>query len=301
MKRRNPRQLRSYWNTSAANEEYRHIFHAVLRGGRARLSPMYHLESWAHPGHDLILSYAGSGTVRIGNQAYALRAGQLAWINYNRLRLHVLWPSRSGPWEYMFVRVNSSQLDLMADILMVQTNPIFSLENPRPAVGIFGRIFGLLHDRPLSMAASLHAAVTALVALLFECRQAAASLDRVESQGPRYISNFERLIDAMRSDLGREWNVRELARLRRMSLPHFYRRFAQATGTTPMAWLQRERINRAKQRLVETDDRICAIAVDVGYLDPLYFSRHFRKLVGMGPRAYRKLEHLRSDLDSNHD
>jgi len=256
---------------------------------------MYHLESWVHPGHDLILSFAGTGVVRIGQQTFALRAGELAWINYNRPHWQVRWPSRSGPWEYLFIRVDSEQLDLIAEVLKVETNPIFALPKPRAAVNILRRMFTLMRDRPLSLDAALHASVTALIALLFEARQAAAaSLNRPELPESAGAAHFEQLLNTMRSELHRQWKVSDLARLRRMSVPHFYRRFAEATGTTPMGWLRRERITRAKQRLVETNDRIGEIAANVGYADPLYFSRHFRKLVGMGPRAYRKSERVRS-------
>jgi AraC-like DNA-binding protein len=57
-------------------------------------------------------------------------------------------------------------------------------------------------------------------------------------------------------------------------------------------WLRRERINRAKRRLGEGEDRIRAIAAELGYGDPFYFSRDFKKLTGLSPRRYREQERI---------
>ena len=80
----------------------------------------------------------------------------------------------------------------------------------------------------------------------------------------------------------------DLAQLCRLSEPHFYRRFKQATGSTPIDWLRRERINHARRRLLESNDPIKQIAEQVGYNDPFFFSRDFKRYTGVAPKNYRK-------------
>jgi AraC-like DNA-binding protein len=82
----------------------------------------------------------------------------------------------------------------------------------------------------------------------------------------------------------------ELARLAGMSTPHFFRRFKRATGSSPIDWLRRERINQAKRHLSETADPVGEIAERVGYSDPFYFSRDFKRMTGHSPREYRSQE-----------
>ena len=94
----------------------------------------------------------------------------------------------------------------------------------------------------------------------------------------------------MRREVFRPWRVEELAVLAGSSVSHFFRRFRKATGATPLDWLRRERISEAKRRLSQSRDPIRVIAEDLGYGDQFYFSRDFKKLVGLSPRHYRQQE-----------
>jgi transcriptional regulator GlxA family with amidase domain len=68
----------------------------------------------------------------------------------------------------------------------------------------------------------------------------------------------------------------------------FKRRFAEATGLTPIAYVQRLRIEDAKRRLERTDASVDEISWRVGYEDAAFFRRLFRRTTAMAPGAYRK-------------
>lgn len=68
----------------------------------------------------------------------------------------------------------------------------------------------------------------------------------------------------------------------------FKRRFVAATGLAPLDYVQRIRVEDAKRRLERTVDPVDDIAWRVGYEDPAFFRRLFRRNVGMAPGAYRK-------------
>lgn len=82
--------------------------------------------------------------------------------------------------------------------------------------------------------------------------------------------------------------VEEMVRRSRLAERTFKRRFAAATGLTPIAYVQRLRIEDAKRRLERTDDSVEEIGWRVGYEDPAFFRRLFKRTVGMAPSAYRK-------------
>jgi transcriptional regulator GlxA family with amidase domain len=68
----------------------------------------------------------------------------------------------------------------------------------------------------------------------------------------------------------------------------FKRRFQQATGMSPLAYVHTLRLEEAKQMLETDTQPIEAIANEVGYEDAGFFSRLFRRKVSLTPAQYRR-------------
>jgi transcriptional regulator GlxA family with amidase domain len=82
--------------------------------------------------------------------------------------------------------------------------------------------------------------------------------------------------------------VEEMVRLAAIPERTFKRRFTRATGLSPIQYVQHLRIDQAKRRLEGTRDAVDEISWRVGYEDPAFFRRLFRRLTGIAPGAYRK-------------
>jgi len=82
--------------------------------------------------------------------------------------------------------------------------------------------------------------------------------------------------------------VQEMIKRSRLAERTFKRRFTGAAGITPLAYVQRLRIEDAKRRLERTDASIDEIGWKVGYEDPAFFRRLFKRTTGLAPGAYRK-------------
>ncbi len=68
----------------------------------------------------------------------------------------------------------------------------------------------------------------------------------------------------------------------------FMRRFQCATRFSPLSYVQRLRVEDAKRRLERTDQSIEEIGWRVGYEDPSFFRRLFKRITGVTPGHYRK-------------
>jgi transcriptional regulator GlxA family with amidase domain len=68
----------------------------------------------------------------------------------------------------------------------------------------------------------------------------------------------------------------------------FSRRFRKATGYAPVEYVQALRLEEAKQMLETTAEPTDTIALAVGYADPVFFRRVFKRQVGVTPARYRQ-------------
>jgi transcriptional regulator GlxA family with amidase domain len=92
----------------------------------------------------------------------------------------------------------------------------------------------------------------------------------------------------MHQNFHRNFPLEAPARRAGMSLRNFVRRFKQATGDSPLAYLQKLRIAAAK-RLLESDHRTMQEISDaVGYEDVAFFRKLFQRHTGVSPSAYQK-------------
>ena len=82
--------------------------------------------------------------------------------------------------------------------------------------------------------------------------------------------------------------IEEYASSIHMSTSWFIRNFKQYTGQTPMQYILSIRIINAENLLETTDYNLTEISRIIGYDNPLYFSRIFKKQKGISPSEYRK-------------
>ncbi|WP_030543408.1 GlxA family transcriptional regulator [Streptomyces albus] len=87
--------------------------------------------------------------------------------------------------------------------------------------------------------------------------------------------------------LGRPIALRELAARSSMSVRTFSRRFREETGLTPVQWLTRRRVERARELLEETDLPVDRIAAEAGFGTGASLRQHLRAALGVSPSAYR--------------
>ena len=82
--------------------------------------------------------------------------------------------------------------------------------------------------------------------------------------------------------------VQRMCDVSRLPIRTFKRRFRQATGFTPIDYVQTLRVEEAKQLLETTDQDTDTVAAEVGYEDPASFRRIFKRHTGVTPARYRR-------------
>jgi AraC family transcriptional regulator, transcriptional activator FtrA len=90
------------------------------------------------------------------------------------------------------------------------------------------------------------------------------------------------------TQLDRELTVAELAQYARMSLRTFNRRFRAQVGTSPLRWLTRQRLDRARTLLETSDLTVERITDQCGYTNTVTLRQHFHRAFGITPTTYRQ-------------
>jgi AraC-like DNA-binding protein len=79
----------------------------------------------------------------------------------------------------------------------------------------------------------------------------------------------------------------ELAQVAHLSRTHFSTTFRGAAGLAPFEYVHRHRLQRAKELLADESLGVAEVAARVGFADPFYFSRAFKRTEGLSQRQYR--------------
>ncbi|ABS27545.1 helix-turn-helix domain-containing protein [Anaeromyxobacter sp. Fw109-5] len=97
---------------------------------------------------------------------------------------------------------------------------------------------------------------------------------------------FARVRRFVEDHLGEHLSLDVLASVAGLSRFHFARQFRRRTGQSPMAFVQRSRVERAKALLRAGTASVGEVAAALGFADHSHFTRTFRRLVGTSPRRF---------------
>jgi len=101
--------------------------------------------------------------------------------------------------------------------------------------------------------------------------------------------------DFLEANLSRNVALDDLAELSGLSPYHLVRVFHQEVGLSPYAYFEQARIHRAR-RLLKEGTPIVDVAMELGFTDQSHLHRHFKKLTGVTPGAYRSATTYKTSL-----
>jgi AraC-like DNA-binding protein len=100
-------------------------------------------------------------------------------------------------------------------------------------------------------------------------------------------SRLGRAFEHIQRHYGEKLALERVAKLVALSRPQFTKLFKEASGMTFVEYVLKVRLAHAARLLRETDGRIAEIAMQVGFEDPSYFDRRFRRQFGETPLRFR--------------
>ena len=158
-------------------------------------------------------------------------------------------------------------------------------------------IDGLTPERFYRAQACLFAVLDVVVPMLTTSDERMSSTQRIAEVPPAprrrqfRASRVEARDSAerLREQLDRRWTLADLAQAAHLSSSQLRRIFVEAFGKSPIAYLTMLRVQRMIELLRTTDAPIAVIAAEVGWGDPNFAGRQFRRSVGLSPSEYRRI------------
>jgi signal transduction histidine kinase/CheY-like chemotaxis protein/ABC-type sugar transport system substrate-binding protein len=133
---------------------------------------------------------------------------------------------------------------------------------------------------------------------LFSSAETLAHLDAALERRRKLSNEAQRLVRRAMAYIHEHYaepiSRADLARHVTMAEDYLTTCFHKEVGMTPIAYLNRYRVNQARLILKQSAANITEIATAVGFADSGYFSRIFRREVGLAPEAYRRASHSHS-------
>ena len=258
--------------------------------------------------HQLILILEGSGHILINGQKYFAQVGDLIYLppqtNYGLLKpencsaiqlilvqfSYILVENHEVTWiwdaakNFSVMKNPDLQWHIHIDCPSLPLSPVEKVTNYHKIKSLFLEMYNIKHASPIDY--KWHEQFI-LSQLLYETAKNHFFYEK--KQNHVHLINW--VIKYFSEHYQENISLDDIINSVNISKSHFIRIFREYTNHTPMDYLNHFRIERAKELLCQTELSIKNISIDVGFSDEFYFSRLFKKRVGVSPQHYRKYQH----------
>ena len=234
----------------------------------------------------LMLCTDGHGYVEISGQRAHLKKDHLLVIPKNTP--HTYWAADDEPWSIYWVHFLGDDADYYLERIPRVGQPVPIEPSAKDeAVRLFRYCLDALHDG-YGLPTLIYAAQSTqhILSLLLYRNQSLP----MEQRSGRHRLSIESVVEYMQENLDQSLRLDDFARKAGMSVSHFSERFRRQTGQSPMAYFIHLRMRLACRLLDLSGKPVKTVAMEIGYRDPYYFSRIFKKSMGISPDKYRDIK-----------
>jgi AraC-like DNA-binding protein len=234
---------------------------------------------------DCLLLYCvdGVGHLHIGPQSYTVRAGHLVVLP--KEVIHHYRADEKNPWSIYWLHCDGEHIQAYLSLLSPEAPLNYVLD-----IGVHSRLIAdfeaILDLRQYSQRFEAYLHSSQLLHPLFSH---IALLKTQQQHAFQAGLDLDTIHALMQSHLHEQLDIDTLANAVNLSKFHFIKRYKARTGRTPIHDFIQMKIERACHLLDITDQSVNEIGWAIGYQDAYYFSRVFRKVMGISPSQYRRI------------
>jgi AraC-like DNA-binding protein len=238
------------------------------------------------PEDHLMMCIKGHGYVEVNGRKSHLRKGELLIIPRNQR--HKYWAADDNPWSIYWMHFRGENSNYYVDrIPNVAETVTVEYAVQQEAIRLFRDCLATL-ESGYALPTLIYAAQSAqhILSLLLFRNAALPMAERAE----RRRMKCEAIVDFMHSNLSESFQLEDFASRAEISVSHFSEMFREQTHHSPMSYFTQLKIRSACRLLDFTAKPVKVVAMETGYSDPYYFSRVFKKVMGISPDKYRAIK-----------
>ena len=227
----------------------------------------------------------GSGTFQYNGQTYDLDTGDCVLIDCMKRYTH---KTGSDLWKLQWVHFNGAAMPNIYNKYLEQGGrPVFHTQDPESCTAMLDQIYNFANAEDYLRDMRIHEKLTTLVTRIMELNRR-----QIDSNDPAQNDTKGFSIQDVKHYLDENWSKKitldGLADAFYINKFYLTRLFKNRYGTPILTYVLNTRITHAKQLLRFSDDTIENISKTCGFTDQNYFSRIFKKIVGITPSEYRR-------------
>ena len=234
---------------------------------------------------EIILIYCvdGMGWCEFAGKRWQVADGNIIFIP--RTLAHTYAADEKRPWSIYWTHFTGQRsLDYLKIFQVTPDNPMIHLPPAAEIISSFEDTYSCLqYGYSFSNLLTLSTNLGRFLGLINLHRHSANPKTRSTNE------NIQQSIQFMRDNVEKRLYLEELAQMANLSVTHYSALFKERTGFSPMDYFIRMKIQQASQVLGTTQNTVQDICQELGYDDPYYFSRIFKKVMGKAPTSYRKI------------
>lgn len=255
----------------------------------------FHFRKRNYGSKENILIYVnnGSGVVSIGNDTHLLSKNDFVIIPKNIA--HHYSTKEKDAWTIYWVHFDGTKAELLKNY--------FGRKTTLPAHHTMDEDFRVVLFKDLIHTLSMGYVKSHLEYASMSFQRLLASFlypaQFLHYQNVKDTDVISKNITFMKKHVGEALTLRELAEQTSLSVAHYSKLFTQKTGFSPIDHFIQLKIQYACQLLDISQLYVKEVAHKVGYQDPYYFSRIFKKVMQMSPLEYRKRDREEKNSSSS--
>ncbi len=251
-------------------------------------------DSHLHPYYELFYLNRGACTFFVNNHFYELNAGSVVLIPPDTLHSTKYKSKKKALRSALFFRLEDLQFPdpHMTEVTKEKLSSSYVLEIPEMYRPHIEKIIEnmIAEERFNNQITSPVMLQLCLMQLLILINRFAAGIENIAES--IHTSNRQLILAAtfISRNYNRAITLEEIANVSGFSPNYLSRKFHESTGIGVHEYLNLTRLQKASIELLNTDHTVTEVAINSGFSDSNYFKDAFKKMYGVSPRAYRKMQ-----------